>query len=80
MTGAVFLQHLYASLRSADPLQAIKLALVAEVEAGTERDELRSVLQELRVHLHADQREEAEGLILIAMDLLVGYCRPEERI
>jgi hypothetical protein len=74
------LEAIYLSLRAAEPLVELRTVLVNEIQAGTQRDDLRTVLQEVRIHLHADARNESEDILLDAMDLLVGWCAPEEQI
>ena len=74
------LQDVYSALRATSVLPTLREVFSRELAAGTSRDSLIALSEDLRIHLRADNREDDEDAILEVMDMLVGWCGPDERL
>jgi hypothetical protein len=68
------------ALAAPDPTLALREAVVAAREAGTDRDTAEGQLRALRDHLRQAGRDEDEDVVLEVMDFLVGWASPHMKI
>jgi flagellar motor component MotA len=61
-------------------LHELREAIAEVLETDEDRERLLAQLEELRVQLREQGREEAEETILELMDFVVGWCSPQMRI
>jgi hypothetical protein len=68
------------ALGEADPVQALRDAVAAEVRDGADRADLYRLLMDQMLRYRGAGREDAEDVVADVMDFLAGFCSPHARI
>lgn len=68
------------ALQGATPFPDLKAAVTKAIEAGLPRAEVLQAMEESREPARQDHGEPGEDVVLDVMDLLTGWCAPDQRI
>ena len=73
-------QQFSAALSSERPLECLRTVVQALIEQGHERPSIERELEDFRIRLQQEGRDQDEDIVLDVMDFLVGWCSPHMKV
>lgn len=67
-------------VKNAQPLADVRELLLSWIDAGASREEIRSVLNDIRSEFQAAGREDEEDRVLEVLDIVEGWVSPHLKI